>query len=100
MSTENNITFESDKFKYKSRVILGQTQVPGMTKFLLGKGIVKNEKQAMSILSITTVLFLGLSIFIIYTNFFKEPAVPTITPEQEMFYNLERDALDKLNKSK
>ncbi len=50
MSTENNITFESDKFKYKSRVILGQTQVPGMTKFLLGKGIVKNEKQAMSIL--------------------------------------------------
>ncbi len=86
MSTENNITFESDKFKYKSRVILGQTQVPGMTKFLLGKGIVKNEKQAMSILSITTVLFLGLTIFIIYTNFFKQPDIPQMSDEERQLF--------------
>ncbi len=86
MSTENNITFESDKFKYKSRVILGQTQVPGMTKFLLGKGIVKNEKKAMIILSITTVLFLGLSIFIIYTNFFKQPDIPQMSDEERQLF--------------
>ena len=86
MSTENNITFESDKFKYKSRVILGQTQIPGMTKFLLGKGIVKNEKQAMRILSITTVLFLGLTIFIIYTNFFKQPDIPQMSDEERQLF--------------
>ncbi len=86
MSTENNITFESDKFKYKSRVILGQTQVPGMTKFLLGKGIVKNEKQAMRILSITTVLFLGLTIFIIYTNFFKQTDIPQMSDEERQLF--------------
>jgi hypothetical protein len=45
----------------------------------MSKGMAKSEKQAMSILSIITVLFLGLSIFIIYINF-KTPSYENITP--------------------
>ena len=50
MSTENNFTFDENKYQIKSRVILGQSKVPGMTKFLIQKGIVKTEKTAHTLM--------------------------------------------------
>ena len=84
MSTENNITFENDNFKYKSRVIFGQSEVPKMARFLIGKGIVKNEKQAQGVLfGITLLLFIS-SFVLIYINFFKETNVPEISIEEQV----------------
>ncbi len=80
------ITFENDNLnsKYKSRVVLGQPVTPNMVKFLTTKGIVKNEKQAMTILSIVAVLFFTSSIFIIYTSFFQQPDIQPLSPEEEI----------------
>ena len=64
MSTSNNLTFESDNFRYKSRSILGQAETPKMVKYLLNKKIVKNEKQAQNILITITILFLLASIYV------------------------------------
>ncbi len=98
MSTENNITFESDKFKYKSRVILGQTQVPGMTKFLLGMGIVKNEKQANTLLLSLALISLLLSIYVFAIFVFDVQlfnSTPVQTPEQ---IKLREEARERFNK--
>ncbi len=58
MSTEN-ITFDNDtNYKFKSRAVFGQAEVPGMTRFLLRKGIVKSEKMATNVLAACTILFL------------------------------------------
>lgn len=65
----NNLTFESDKFKYKSRTILSTPQVPGMTKFLMNKGIVKNERQAIILMFAITIIFSGLSIYMAKKTF-------------------------------
>ena len=82
----SEITFnDNNNFKYKSRVILGQAEVPKMTKFLMSKGIVKNEKQATGILFLITLLCFSLSIYLIYNNFFKKPYIPETSPEQDMF---------------
>ncbi len=86
MSTENNLTFEGDQFKYKSRVILGQSEVPKMTRFLMSKGIVKNEKQATTVLFLITLISFSLSGYIIYSNFFEKPIVPEMSAEEEMLF--------------
>ncbi len=59
-----DISFEENKYKIKSRVILGQTQVPGMIKFLLNKGIVKTEKTAHALLLSITGLFLLAAVYV------------------------------------
>lgn len=58
MSTE--ISFDENQYKIKSRSILGASQVPAMTKFLLNKHIVKTEKSAHALLlGLTGVFFLA-----------------------------------------
>ena len=89
MSTENNLTFEGDQFKYKSRVIFGQAEVPKMTRFLIGKGLVKNEKQATTIMFTVTILLFIASFVLIYINFFRQPSAPEISPEEQILMEQE-----------
>ena len=42
MTIDNNISFDTDNSSFKSRVILGAPQVPGITKFLINKKWVKD----------------------------------------------------------
>lgn len=64
MLTQNNISFDENKYQIKSRAILGQYEVPGMTKFLLKKGIIKTKKTAHTFLITFTILFLITSIYV------------------------------------
>lgn len=45
---DNNIVF--DEFKIKSRSVFGQAESPAMIRYMMKKGIVKNEKTANGIL--------------------------------------------------
>lgn len=62
---ENNLS-ESNRFK--SRVVLGIPQTPGMVNFLIGKGVIKNEKQAGNfLLALTCAFFLAsIVIFVVF----------------------------------
>ena len=72
----SDITFnDNNNFKYKSRVILGQAEVPKMTRFLMSKGIVKDEKQATGILFLITLLSFSFTVYLVYSNFFKKPYI-------------------------
>ena len=98
MSTENNISFENDNFKYKSRVILGQAEVPKMTRFLIGKGVVKNEQSANVVLTTVTVISLLLSvlIFIVFVfdvNLSQKPEINQEAP-------VSKDRVEKLRQQR
>jgi len=66
---DEDIQFDEEygdsRFHIRSRKLLGDPTTPTMINFLLDKKIAKNEKQAMVILLIVIVAFLGLSTFII-----------------------------------
>jgi len=79
MSIENNISFD-DNLNFKSRSILGSPQTPGMTKFLINKGLVKNEKQANSLMIIITILFLLVAVYV-FAKYVFEVDVFNKTPE-------------------
>ena len=83
INTNNNISFD-DNLKFKSRTIFGQSQTPGMTRFLMKKGIVKNEKQATIFMFTTSIIFFLLSIyvFIVYVFDIQLFNKTTVTPEQ------------------
>lgn len=53
----SDISFEDNSFKFKSRTILSESTVPGLTRFLLKKGIVKNEKQANIFMIFMSIVF-------------------------------------------
>lgn len=85
MSIENNISFDTDNTRFKSRTILGSPQTPGMTKFLINKGLVKDEKQANSLMIIITILFLLAAVYVFAkyvfeVNLFNKQ--PELTQEQ------------------
>lgn len=44
------IQFDDSKFHLRSRRISGEPEVPTVIKFLVSKGIVKNENQAIGIM--------------------------------------------------
>lgn len=84
MPTENNLTFDENKYKIKSRVILGQMETPGMIKFLIQKGIVKNEKTAQGILIAAACAFLLVSVYVFAVFVFDVKLfdkAPVLTPE-------------------
>lgn len=76
-----DITF-NDNNNYKSKSILSTSQTPGMAKFLINKGIVKNEKQARGILLTIIMVFFISSFVLIYLNFFRQPEILEISPEE------------------
>jgi hypothetical protein len=81
-----DISFDENKYKIKSHVVLGQPESPKMVRYLISKGIVKSEKQALNILLILMLISISLTIFIIYNNFFKVPYVPPLTIEEEILF--------------
>ncbi len=85
MITENNITFDEDKYKIKSRSIFGQAEVPKMILFLTNKGIVKTESQAKAVLLGLTTCFFVASI-VVFAVFVLDVRIGGqsggITPEQ------------------
>jgi hypothetical protein len=92
MST-NNISFnDEDKFKIRSRSIFGTAQTPKMISALVGRGIVKNEKQAMYILFLITFLALAATGWIIKSNFF-----PTVVPPRSQELDLPPEVLRIIN---
>jgi hypothetical protein len=67
---DNNISFDEDKYKIRSRSILGMPQTPKMISFLVGKKIVKSERHAMTLLLIITGLSVVATMYIVKSNFF------------------------------
>lgn len=66
----NNDDIQFDEFKIKPKAVLNQPQTSGMVRFLISKGIVKNEKQANYLLMAVTILFFISSIYIFITYVF------------------------------
>ena len=60
----SDISFEDNSFKFKSRTILSESTVPGLTRFLLKKGIVKNEKQANIFMICMSIIFFCLAVYV------------------------------------
>ena len=60
----SDISFEDNSFKFKSRTILSESTVPGLTRFLLKKGIVKNEKQANIFMIFMSIVFFCLAVYV------------------------------------
>lgn len=63
-----SIEFDESKFKLRSRRVLGEPEVPPMIKFLVVKGLVKNESQAIIVLFILIASLVAVSVFITRTN--------------------------------
>ncbi|MES2986181.1 MAG: hypothetical protein V4686_03605 [Patescibacteria group bacterium] len=63
-----NIQFDESQFKLRSRRLLGEPEVPAMIKFLVTRGIVRSEKQAISVLLTIVLVIVMISIFIIKSN--------------------------------
>ncbi len=63
-----NIQFDESQFKLRSRRLLGEPEVPAMIKFLVTRGIVRSEKQAISVLLTVVLVIVMISIFIIKSN--------------------------------
>ena len=91
MTTE--ISF--DENKYKSRVIFGQSETPKMVKFLIGKGLVKNEKSAQNLLISITIFFLLISsymflVFVFDVNVFNKTPAETIEQKELRIERVEK----------
>ena len=55
---------EENEFHIRSRRLLGEPETPSMIRFLLRTGVVKNEKQAVSILIGVILVALSAAFFI------------------------------------
>ena len=65
----SKILFEEENdTTFKSRALFGKPVTPTMVRLLLKSGIVKNEKQAISILLVSSIVFLLVGIFLITTQ--------------------------------
>ncbi len=73
MSTE--ISFDEDKYKIKSRVVLGKPQVPFMIRFLVNKKIVKNEKTAVILMIVLFLISIVGSFLFLSKSFSVPPAI-------------------------
>ncbi len=82
-TSASSITFDESKFKIKSRRILGELEVPTMIKLLVNKRIVKNEKQAISLMLIFVVVLIIATIFF----FNRSMNVPIAIPSPELISN-------------
>lgn len=65
MLTEDGISFDDSSPKFKSRIDTSVSATPWMVRFLVNKGIIKNERQAMIIIAVFSVLLIVLSLFLI-----------------------------------
>lgn len=75
----STIQFDDQNTSFQSRRILGEPQTPNVIKFLLKKGIARDEKHATKIVLITTgvMFFVAIILFINYIN----------PPEANVYYS-------------
>lgn len=70
--SDSGIEFEDEyngsEFHIRSRKILGESVTPGMITFLIDRGLVKNEKQALIVSLVLIMIFISISVFIIRTT--------------------------------
>lgn len=71
------LQFDESQFKLRSRRILGEPEVPAMIRILVTRGIVKTERQAISLLLCIVLVFIGISITIVRVNGVKPAALDT-----------------------
>jgi hypothetical protein len=73
------LTFDESKFKLRSRKILGQPEVPTMIRFLVTKGFVKTENQAVAV-TIGICILLIIATVVIFKSSGVNPAIisPTL----------------------
>lgn len=83
MSNQVQFEEENNSSSFQSRAILGQFRTPKMIRFLVDKGLVKNEKAAGNALVAITVICILLMIFIFYTYVLtpKKQPLPLFSPE-------------------
>jgi len=60
--------YDGSEFHIRSRKILGEKTTPTMINFLIDRGVVKTEKQALGLSILTIVIFLSISVFIIRSS--------------------------------
>ena len=60
--------FDESQFKIRSRRLLGEPEIPGMIRFMVTKGIVKTEKQAVGVMLACVGLLIVASVVIFRTN--------------------------------
>ncbi len=80
--SSSSLTFDESKFKLRSRKLLGQPEVPTMIRFLVTKGFVKNEGQAVGALLTLCVLVIVATVYV-FSSSDVQPAVmdPTIVQQ-------------------
>jgi hypothetical protein len=84
MSDQTQFEGEMSTSKFQSRTIFGQPQTPSMVKFLISKGIVKDEKTAGHFLLGLTVFFFCLTIYIFIFYVFAPSPAPVPLSEETM----------------
>lgn len=82
----SDISFDDSSYKFKSRTILRQEESPAMIRSLVTRGIVKNEKQALALMTSCSILFFlaALYIFAVYVFDFRLGTNAPVTKEQIM----------------
>lgn len=77
--SSGQLTFDESKFKLRSRRLLGQPEVPTMIRFLVSKGLVKTENQAVAV-TLGVCILLIVATVIIFKGAGVEPAIisPTL----------------------
>lgn len=58
------LQFDESQFTLRSRKILGEPEVPVLIKFLVTKGLVKNENQAIGLLLTIISILIVISVFV------------------------------------
>jgi len=79
-----NISFDDNSFKYKSRSILSQPESPAMVRMLVTHRIVKTENQAVGVMMGIIIVMLVAAGFVIANAFFTAPSSevpPVAKPE-------------------
>ncbi len=70
---QNDLSFDESHFGMRSRATLQVSRAPFMINFLMKKGIVKTENQALTVLLLIAIIFLAAAGFVIS----RSVAVPT-----------------------
>lgn len=60
----STLQFNESQFKLRSRRLLGEPEVPVLIKFLVVKGLVKSENQAISLLLTIIGILIIISVFV------------------------------------
>lgn len=64
----NKHGFDESKFKLRSRRLLGKPEVPAVVKFLVVKGVVKTEVQAVAFVAAIFIAVFSISVCLLHAT--------------------------------